>query len=92
MRSLAAGLSFALLAHAPMQCTHKPDPALRLEDTAGDALWTLAQQFRARHEDAAARETLEYLVERYPSNRHAPEAKDELHRQGGEQGGGDGGP
>jgi hypothetical protein len=85
VRSLVAGLTLAVVVRAPMQCTHEPDPSLRIEDTAGDGLWGLAQQFRTRHEDAAARETLRYLVERYPSSRHAAEARAEL-------GAGDGGP
>jgi hypothetical protein len=78
-----------MMLHAPMQCTHEPDPSLRIEDTAGDGLWGLAQDFRARHEDAAARETLRYLAERYPSSRHAAEARAELGALGA---GADGGP
>ena len=71
-------LAAALAAIAPLQCGRDPDPNLRLEDTAGDALWSLAAKFEAEHNDAAARETLQYLVEKYPSNRHAPEAREKL--------------
>jgi hypothetical protein len=89
VRLFVTGLSVGLFAGsvlAPLQCTHEPDPSLRIEDTAGDGLWGLAQDFRARHEDAAARETLRYLAERYPSSRHAAEARAELGASG------DGGP
>ena len=51
---------------------------MRLEDTAGDALWALSQDFRAKGNEQAARDTLRYLVEHYPSNRHVPAAKTEL--------------
>ncbi len=74
----AAGLVLAALGSAPMQCKHDPDPSLRREDTAGDALWDLAQDFRAKGNEAAAKDTLRFLVTRYPSNRHVPAAKAEL--------------
>jgi len=66
------------LGTAPMQCSRNPDPNLRQEDTAGDALWSLAQKFEADHNDAAAKDTLRYLVEKYPSSRHAREARAKL--------------
>jgi hypothetical protein len=76
-KSCAFALGVTLL-HAPLQCTHEPDPNLRSEDTAGDALWALAQDFRARHDEGAARATLQYLAEHYPSSRYAPAARSEL--------------
>jgi hypothetical protein len=88
---LAGGTLAAVIAIAPLQCSHTPDPADRLEDTAGDALWGLAERFRAQHEEQARNETLKYLVTRYPSNRHAPEARAELAAAGvsaGESSGG----
>jgi hypothetical protein len=72
-----------LLAIAPIQCAHDPDPNARREDSPGDALWTMAQKFEAEHNDVAAKETLEYLVAQYPSSRHADAAKDELAKLGG---------
>jgi Tfp pilus assembly protein PilF len=63
------------LSLAPYQCRHDPDPNLRREDTAGDALWDLAQDFDARGKPEAARDARRYLVEHYPSNRHAAEAR-----------------
>jgi hypothetical protein len=73
-----AALLAVSLGSAPFQCGKDPDPNLRREDTAGDALWALADKFEKEHNDAAAKETLQYLVEKYPSNRHAPAARDKL--------------
>lgn len=77
IRSLGIGLS-ALALSAPLQCGSNSDPALRREDSAGDALHALAEDFKAKGNDAAAKHTLRYLVEHYPSNRHVPAAKAEL--------------
>jgi TolA-binding protein len=63
-----------------MQCSRHPSPELRTEDSAGDALWGLAQNFRAKGNEQAARETMRFLVERYPSNRFAPAARAELEK------------
>ena len=74
----AAAVALSLLAGAPLQCSHDPDPSLRQEDTAGDALWDLAHDFKDGGDDVAYRHTLETLVSRYPSNRHALAAREEL--------------
>lgn len=73
----------SLVAIAPMQCAHDPDPSVRREDTAGDALWSMGQRFEAEHEEKAARETYSYLVDQYPSSRHAEAARDALKGLGG---------
>ena len=78
MRLVAAGALLAALGSAPLQCRHDPDPNLRREDSPGDALYALAQDFRAKGNEDAAKQTLRFLVERYPSNRHVPAAKAEL--------------
>ncbi|MBX3189924.1 MAG: hypothetical protein KF819_23055 [Labilithrix sp.] len=78
IRYLTAGALVAALGGAPLQCKRDPDPSLRREDTAGDALYALAQDFRAKGNEPAAQQTLRFLVERYPSNRHVPAAKAEL--------------
>jgi len=78
MKIIAAGALLAALGTAPMQCRHDPDPNLRREDSAGDALYALAQDFHAKGNDEASKQTLRYLVEHYPSNRHVPAAKAEL--------------
>ncbi|MEI7891493.1 MAG: hypothetical protein WCI05_00295 [Myxococcales bacterium] len=75
--SLAAALSIA-----PVQCRREPDPTLSREDTGGDALWKLAEKFRAEKNEGATRDTLRFLIDRYPSNRHAAEARQELVKMG----------
>ncbi len=85
-RLVSAGLVVASLGGAPLQCGSGPDPGTRLEDTAGDALYALAQDFRAKGNEQAARDTLRYLVEHYPSNRHVPAAKAELEGAASESG------
>jgi len=88
LRLAVAGLVAGATSIAPLQCAHDPDPTLRREDTAGDALWALSQKFEAEHDTASAKETLQYLVDTYPTNRHVADAKHEIARLGG---GGDAG-
>jgi hypothetical protein len=78
IRLLTTGALLAALGVAPLQCRHDPDPSLRREDSAGDALYALAQDFRAKGDEPATRQTLRYLVEHYPSNRRVAEARAEL--------------
>jgi TolA-binding protein len=73
----------AALASAPLQCGHAADANLEQDETPGDALWQLSLRFKQSHDPAAARRTLEYLVERYPASRWAPAAREELSRDGG---------
>lgn len=61
---------------APYQCK-SDDPATVREDSPADALWTLCGRFALDGNDKAARETLDELVERYPSSRLAKRAEDE---------------
>jgi outer membrane protein assembly factor BamD (BamD/ComL family) len=68
----------ASVASAPIQCGHETDPALRQDETPGDALWDLAQKFHEAHDEAAATKTLAYLVQRYPASRWATAARAEL--------------
>ena len=70
------------LALAPFQCAGHPGPSERWNESPGDALWELAHEFRAHHDDAAATRTLEYLVRKYPSSRWAQAARDELEARG----------
>jgi hypothetical protein len=81
-------LGAVLLATAPIQCGHTPDAELREDETPGDALWRLAQRFHDAHDAAAERETLRYLVDRYPSSRWVGPARDELAHLGGAPDGG----
>jgi TolA-binding protein len=74
---IRAGVVALALTLAPLQCGSGSDGAPH-EDSGGDALYALAQDFRAKGNEEAARSTLRYLVEHYPSNRHAPAARAEL--------------
>ncbi len=81
LRSLVLVTLFASAASAitaPIQCGHDEDPALRKDESPADALWDLAAQFREAHDEAAAKKTLEYLVQRYPASRWAAAARDQL--------------
>jgi hypothetical protein len=78
IRIALAGALLAALGNAPLQCGHGSDSKLRTEDDAGDALYALAQDFRAHGDEQGAKQTLRFLVEHYPSNRHVPDARAEL--------------
>ena len=82
MRTVLLAATLAVLA-APLQCERSPDPELRREETPDEALQGLADRFAAAGDEAARRATLEYLVERYPSSRFAPHAREELARDRG---------
>lgn len=72
----------SVIALAPFQCKGSQDPALQRSETPGDALYQLAQDFRAKGDDKAYRDTLRFLVERYPSSRRAVAARMELEQAG----------
>ena len=80
----AIAVTLVALNLAPLQCGggSSDDPSMQREDTAGDALWALAEKQKDEHDDKGRKETLRFLVERYPSSRHAPAAKDELAKMG----------
>jgi hypothetical protein len=80
VRALSFSALLLIAAHAPYQCGRAPDPSTRREETAGEALYDLAQQRKAKGDDAGYRATLEFLIERYPSSRFAEAAKVELGR------------
>jgi hypothetical protein len=75
-------VSVVLLATAPLQCGHTSDASLREDDSPGDALWTLAAEFRDAHDEAAEKRTLQHLVTRYPASRWVRAAREELARLG----------
>lgn len=83
-RTIATGLvALSLNAFgAPLQCGSGSHNTVH-EDSAGDALYNLAQDFRAKGNEQAAKDTLRYLIEHYPSNRHVPAARAELGEGGG---------
>lgn len=66
------------MARAPLQCASDPDPSLRRYETPGEALYGLAQEFKAKGNDAAWRSTLSYLIAHYPNSRFAGMAKSDL--------------
>lgn len=78
MRLAALALVALAASQAPMQCASEPAHEERRWETPGEALYALAQQFRARGDEAAWRATLEYLVAKYPSSREARRARTEL--------------
>ena len=73
----------ALVAEAPLQCSREPSDETRRYETPPDALYDLAARFKKNGDARAYRETLRYLVERYPNSRFAERAKDELRNDGG---------
>lgn len=85
MRALGIVLA-AALAFAPLQCGSAPDPDRRREDTPAEALLGLAERFGEEGDEAARRQTLEYLVERYPDSREAQRARAWLEREGASAG------
>lgn len=82
VRSVLAPLVMSL-ALAPYQCAREPDSAKRREETPGEALYGLAQDFREKGDVEAWRMTLEYIVARYPSSRFAVTAQADLATDGG---------
>ena len=73
------GLMLLLSAsQAPLQCGGGDDPSRAIEETPGQALYELAQDFKARGQLQAWRSTLERLIARYPSSRFAVAAKQDL--------------
>lgn len=77
---IKVGLAALAITLAPLQCgsSHSKDPELRTDDSPGDALWALAMDFRAKGNEESARATLQFLVDKYPSNRHVDDAKSQL--------------
>jgi hypothetical protein len=63
---------------APFQCASKVDPNKRMEEEPGEALYGLAEKFKAEGNQAARTETLKYIVARYPASRFAEMARQDL--------------
>jgi outer membrane protein assembly factor BamD (BamD/ComL family) len=78
IRGATVLLLASVLSTAPYQCSGDPDPANAVDETPGEALYGLAQEFRQAGNLEAWRRTLEFLIERYPSSRFAVMAKQEL--------------
>ena len=82
LRSVVFGCAL-LASRAPLQCSGEPPPETRRYETPPDALYDLAARFKKSGDRHAYRETLKYLVERYPNSRFAIQAKEELGPDGG---------
>lgn len=68
---------------APFQCGGSdPDEPSRIEDSPGDALYRLAGDFEKAGDQAGQVRVLHFLVARYPKNRHAAAAREDLRRLG----------
>jgi hypothetical protein len=68
-------LLLAGLLLAPFQCASQPPPDRQREDTPGDAIYALAQDFGEHGDEGAERRTMQYLLERYPDSRHCEAAR-----------------
>jgi hypothetical protein len=77
-RGIGPILLFASLATAPYQCATKFGPERRLEEEPGEALYGLAERFKAEGNTKAQAETLRYLVDKFPGSRFAVAAKQDL--------------
>jgi len=78
----AAAALLGALSTAPMQCARDPGPDKAMEDEPGEALYGLAEQFRAKGDKDARVATLRYLVNRFPSSRFAEMARQDLEALG----------
>jgi outer membrane protein assembly factor BamD (BamD/ComL family) len=81
-RLFVAAMTIASIGSAPFQCARKPGPDVRLEDEPGQALYALAQKFKADGNEGARTETLEFIVKQYPTSRFAEQARLDLGRAG----------
>jgi len=82
MKILAPVLLLSALSTAPFQCASDPDPNQRREESPGEALYGLSQQFEKSGDKQARIATLEFLVRRYPSSHFAETAKSDLRELG----------
>ncbi len=83
MRFLGAlALAGGLWAWAPLQCASDPEPSERPYETPAQALYGLAKHFEETGDEAAWRTTLEHLIARYPNDRFARMAREDLAKTG----------
>jgi TolA-binding protein len=78
LRGVGLVMITAALGGAPVQCGSNSDPANAYEETPGEALYQLAEQFKQRGDADSWKLTLQHLVARYPSSRFAVAAKQDL--------------
>jgi outer membrane protein assembly factor BamD (BamD/ComL family) len=80
VRDVVFALVAASAASAPMQCQSEPPADERHYEEPSEALYDLAQRFRAKGDLKAWQTTLETIIERYPNSRESVMAKDDLSR------------
>ena len=85
MRAFVFALLTAATAAAPMQCQSEPPADERRYEEPSEALYDLAQRFRAQGNSKAWQTTLETIIERYPNSRESVMAKDDLARDRADQ-------
>jgi hypothetical protein len=79
---LPAGALLLALSFAPYQCAREPDPNRRIEEEPAEAVYKLAERFKAEGKADARATTLKYIVERFPTSRFAKSATQELQEMG----------
>lgn len=72
---------------APFQCASEADPNHRREEEPGEALYKLSEEFEAKGNRKAQKETLLFLLKSYPTSRFAEQARLDLAAMGGGAGG-----
>lgn len=77
-RALVPLLLLAAAGNAPYQCASKAGPERRLEVEPAEALYDLAEKFKAEGNTKAQGETLRYLVDKFPASRFAVAAQQDL--------------
>ena len=78
LRSAALSLILASASLAPFQCSSEVDPNKRREDEPGEALYSLAEQFKEKGDQRARADTLRFIVKKYPTSRFAERARLDL--------------
>jgi TolA-binding protein len=78
LRGAALSLLLASASFAPFQCASETDPNKRREEEPGEALYGLAEQFKAKGDQKARADTLRYIVKKYPTSRFAERARLDL--------------
>lgn len=77
------GLVLAVAAAAPYQCGGSdPEEPTGIEESAGDALYKLAGDFEKAGDRPGRVRVLRFLIARYPKNRFAQTARDDLAKLG----------
>jgi hypothetical protein len=83
VRLASFGLALVLASSAaPYQCTKRPDPQRAMEEEPSEALYKLAETFRAQGDERARETTLRTVAERWPSTRWAELARQDLAAMG----------